>query len=145
MKSRNKSGFTVLGTALHFQVDLLDHVRHAVDELAVVLPHVLHADVGYYDGAIVVVVAVLEKDPVLKVSVGLLVEAHGKQHVLIVGLVICHFGPFDSDTSGTKKHGVRGGESAGQRGVASEVGENLHWKARGHDGIQWKPCQLLKN
>lgn len=74
-KSSGKSVFTIPEAALHFQVNLLDHICHAVDELALVFSCVLHADVGYQDGAVLVVV-VHDEDPVRKASEGLLVESH---------------------------------------------------------------------
>lgn len=46
-KSSRKCVFTILEATLHLQMNLLDHICHAIDELALVFSCVRCGDVGY--------------------------------------------------------------------------------------------------
>lgn len=80
---------------------------------------VLLGDLGNYQrGA--ATVAVWQENAVLESSVGLLMEPHWKQHILIQGFIFCHLGPFHPDADIAEGWGVRVVELAGQRDVVTE-------------------------
>lgn len=103
---------------MEFHGHLHNVVVHAINDLALVLPVVVQAHVGDDEGG-VAVVSLPQEGAVLETPIGLLVEAHGHEHVILLCEVGAVLGPLHPHARGAEVEGGSAVQTAGQSEVAS--------------------------
>lgn len=106
------------------QGDLLDGVRHPVDDLTAVRSGIFLGQEGDGQSA-AAAVGVCDGGAVHVASVGVLMHPHGKEHVFVEGFICSQLGPLHPDANTAEGRGVFVVEVAGHCDVVAN--ENGHY------------------